>query len=241
MVARGIGGRRDVTTDNLTDDERRLFARVSRRIIPFMVLLYTVSFLDRVIVGFAALTMNHDLGFSPQVFGFGAGIFFFGYFIFEVPSNLALQKVGARLWMCRIMVSWGLLSMATAFVKGAASFYALRFFLGAAEAGLYPGMILYMTYWFPQSARARFIAFFLAAVPLALVFPMKRQWVAVAAGAAFVLAMDQALIFAEVSTQRGLSSAWLAVWGAFAAFSLIAAGLAAATGVRFSRAHADRR
>jgi ACS family tartrate transporter-like MFS transporter len=147
----------------------RIFARAAWRLIPVMMLMYVVNFLDRANIGFAALTMNRDLGFSPEVFGFGAGIFFFGYFIFEVPSNLALQKVGARLWMCRIMVSWGLLSMATAFVKGAASFYVLRFFLGAAEAGLYPGMILYMTYWFPQSARARFIALFLAAVPLASV------------------------------------------------------------------------
>jgi ACS family tartrate transporter-like MFS transporter len=147
----------------------RIFARAAWRLIPVMMLMYVVNFLDRSNIGFAALTMNKDLGFSPEVFGFGAGIFFFGYFIFEVPSNLALQKIGARVWMCRIMVTWGLLSMATAFVKGALSFYVLRFFLGAAEAGLYPGMILYMTYWFPQSARARFIALFLAAVPLASV------------------------------------------------------------------------
>ena len=131
-----------------------------------MILMYVASFLDRVNIGFAALQMNQDLGFSPQVYGFGAGIFFWGYFLFEVPSNLMLEKVGARLWMCRIMVTWGLLSMATAFVTGPVSFFAVRFLLGAAEAGLYPGMILYMTYWFPQATRARFIALFLAAVPL---------------------------------------------------------------------------
>ena len=132
-----------------------------------MALMYVVSFLDRVNIGFAALTMNRDLGFSPQAYGFAAGIFFLGYFLFEVPSNLALQKVGARLWMCRICVTWGLLSMLTAFVHEPVSFCILRFLLGAAEAGLYPGMVLYMTYWFPASTRARFIALFLAGVPLA--------------------------------------------------------------------------
>ena len=144
-----------------------ILARAAWRLIPVMGLMYVVSFLDRVNIGFAALTMNRDLGFSPEIYGFGAGIFFFGYFLFEVPSNLMLEKVGARLWMCRIMVTWGILSMATAFVTGPTSFYAIRFLLGAAEAGLYPGMILYMTYWFPQATRGRFIAIFLAAVPLA--------------------------------------------------------------------------
>jgi ACS family tartrate transporter-like MFS transporter len=146
-----------------------ILSRAAWRLIPIMCLMYVASFLDRVNIGFAALTMNHDLGFSPSVFGIGAGIFFFGYFFFEIPSNLMLEKVGARLWMCRIMVSWGLVSMATAFVQGPSSFYILRFLLGLAEAGLYPGMILYMTYWFPAATRARFIALFLAAVPAASV------------------------------------------------------------------------
>jgi ACS family tartrate transporter-like MFS transporter len=135
-----------------------------------MMLMYVVSYLDRTNISFARLTMGADIpGFTPQVYGFGAGIFFWGYFLFEVPSNLILDKVGARVWMCRIMVTWGLLSMATAFVTGPTSFYVVRFLLGAAEAGLYPGMILYMTYWFPQATRGRFIALFLAAVPLASV------------------------------------------------------------------------
>jgi ACS family tartrate transporter-like MFS transporter len=151
------------------DPVEAVLAKAARRLIPVMCLMYVASFLDRVNVGFAALTMNRDLGFSPETYGLGAGIFFFGYFIFEVPSNLMLEKVGARAWMCRIMVSWGLLSMACAFVQGPRSFYVLRFLLGAAEAGLYPGMILYMTYWFPQATRARFIALFLAAVPAASV------------------------------------------------------------------------
>lgn len=143
-----------------------ILRKAAWRLIPLMMLMYVASFLDRVNIGFAALQMNEDLGFSAQIYGLGAGIFFWGYFLFEVPSNLMLEKVGARIWMCRIMVTWGLLSMATAFVTGPASFFAIRFLLGAAEAGLYPGMILYMTYWFPQATRARFIALFLAAVPL---------------------------------------------------------------------------
>ena len=150
-------------------DADAILRKAAWRLIPVMCLMYVVSFLDRSNVGFAALAMNRDLGFSPEIFGFGSGIFFFGYFFFEVPSNLALEKVGARVWMCRIMVTWGLLSMAGAFVRGPISFYALRFLLGAAEAGLYPGMILYMTYWFPQATRARFISLFLAAVPAASV------------------------------------------------------------------------
>ncbi|MDB5739218.1 MAG: transporter [Alphaproteobacteria bacterium] len=154
-------------TNHIASD--RILARAAWRLIPFMALMYVVSFLDRVNISFAALTMNQDLGFSQKAFGFGAGIFFWGYFLFEVPSNLMLQKVGARLWMCRICVTWGLLSMLTAFVRDPVTFSIARFLLGAAEAGLYPGMVLYMTYWFPASTRARFIALFLAGVPLSVV------------------------------------------------------------------------
>jgi ACS family tartrate transporter-like MFS transporter len=158
-------------TQTIVTDARadRVLARAARRLIPVMALMYVASFLDRVNVGFAILTMKQDLGFTPEIFGLGAGIFFWGYFLFEIPSNLMLEKFGARMWMCRIMVTWGLISMATAFVQGPTSFYILRFLLGLAEAGLYPGMILYMTYWFPQATRARFIALFLAAVPAASV------------------------------------------------------------------------
>ena len=150
-------------------DSDAIFHKAAVRLIPVMALMYVVSYLDRSNIGFAALTMNRELGFAPDVFGLGSGIFFIGYFLFEVPSNLMLEKVGARAWMCRIMVTWGALSMACAFIAGPVSFYVLRFFLGAAEAGLYPGMILYMTYWFPQATRGRFIALFLAAVPMASV------------------------------------------------------------------------
>jgi ACS family tartrate transporter-like MFS transporter len=146
-----------------------ILRRAAWRLIPFMCLMYVASFLDRVNIGFAALQMNAQLGLTPQIYGIAAGMFFWGYFLFEVPSNLMLEKVGARLWMCRICVTWGLLSMATAFVQGATSFYVLRFLLGAAEAGLYPGMVLYMTYWFPASSRGRFLALFLAGVPLSVV------------------------------------------------------------------------
>jgi len=145
----------------------RAYPKVVRRLIPFMMLLYLVSFLDRVNVGFAALTMNRELGFTPEIYGWGAGIFFLGYFLFEVPSNLVLEKVGARLWICRIMVTWGLISAAMALVGGPTSFFILRFLLGAAEAGFLPGMILYLGYWFPLAMRARYVALFMAAVPLA--------------------------------------------------------------------------
>jgi ACS family tartrate transporter-like MFS transporter len=146
-----------------------VFGRAAWRLIPFLMLLYVVSFLDRVNVGFAALTMNADLNFSAELYGFGAGMFFWGYFLFEVPSNLIMEKLGARLWICRIMVSWGIISMAMAAVTGPTAFVALRFLLGVAEAGFFPGILLYLTYWFPSAMRARFIALFLAGVPLASV------------------------------------------------------------------------
>jgi ACS family tartrate transporter-like MFS transporter len=149
--------------------ETRTLRKVTLRIVPFVMLLYFIAFIDRVNIGFAALTMNKDLGFSPTVFGFGAGIFFLGYFLFEVPSNLVLDKVGARIWIARVMVTWGLISGAMAFVQGPNSFYALRFLLGAAEAGFFPGIILYLSYWFPARQRAAVTAIFMAAAPLSTV------------------------------------------------------------------------
>jgi Major Facilitator Superfamily len=145
--------------------------KVGRRLIPFLILCYAVNFLDRVNVGFAALAMNEDLGFTPEIFGFGAGIFFVGYILFEVPSNLALHKFGARIWIARIMISWGLVATAMGFITGATSFYALRFLLGVAEAGFFPGIILYLnlTYWFPKAERARIVSLFMTAVPIATV------------------------------------------------------------------------
>jgi ACS family tartrate transporter-like MFS transporter len=141
--------------------------KVSRRLIPFMFVLYVVAYLDRINVGFAALQMQADLGFDARVYGLGAGIFFLGYFAFEIPSNLILARVGARVWIARIMVSWGLASMAMAAVVGERSFYLLRLLLGIAEAGFFPGMILYLTYWFPAAVRARAIARFMTATAIA--------------------------------------------------------------------------
>jgi ACS family tartrate transporter-like MFS transporter len=149
--------------------ETRVLRRTTLRIVPFVMLLYFIAFVDRVNIGFAALTMNKDLGFSPTVFGVGAGIFFLGYFLFEVPSNLILHKVGARIWIARVMITWGLISGAMAFVQGATSFYVLRFLLGAAEAGFFPGIILYLSYWFPARQRAAVTAVFMAAAPLSTV------------------------------------------------------------------------
>jgi ACS family tartrate transporter-like MFS transporter len=148
------------------DPSATALARVSRRLIPFLLLLYILNFLDRVNVGFAALEMNRDLGFGPEVYGFGAGVFFFGYCLFEVPSNLVLYRTGARLWIARIMVTWGLAASAMMLVHTPGSFYALRFLLGVAEAGFFPGIIFYLTYWYPAPERARAYATFLAAIPV---------------------------------------------------------------------------
>jgi ACS family tartrate transporter-like MFS transporter len=149
--------------------ETRTLRKVTLRIVPFVMLLYFVAFIDRVNIGFAALTMNKDIGLTSSVFGFGAGIFFWGYFLFEVPSNLALDRFGARIWIARVMISWGLVSGMMAFVNGPISFYALRFLLGAAEAGFFPGIILYLSYWFPARQRAAVTALFMAAAPLSTV------------------------------------------------------------------------
>ena len=146
---------------------RATLAKVTLRLIPFMFLLYIVAFLDRVNVGFAALQMNEDLGFSDAVYGFGAGIFFIGYFIFEIPSNLIMERVGARVWMARIMITWGIISAAMLFTSSPITFYILRFLLGVAEAGFFPGMILYLTYWFPARERAKAVALFMTAIPIA--------------------------------------------------------------------------
>src|SRR5260370_14350618 len=149
--------------------ERRVLRKITLRIVPFVMLLYFIAFIARVNIGFAALTMNKDLGFSPPVFGFGAGIFFRGYFLFEVPSTLVLDRVGAGIWIARVMITWGLISGAMAFVQGPNSFYTLRFLLGAAEAGFFPGIILYLSYWFPARQRAAVTAIFMAAAPLSTV------------------------------------------------------------------------
>ena len=149
--------------------EERTIAKVSARLVPFLIVCFFVAYLDRVNVSFAALTMNADLGLSASAFGFGAGIFFLAYFLFEVPSNLLLERVGARTWIARIMFTWGLLSGGMAFVVGEKSFYAVRVLLGAAEAGFFPGVIFFLTLWFPAVYRARIVGYFMAAIPLSTV------------------------------------------------------------------------
>jgi ACS family tartrate transporter-like MFS transporter len=148
-------------------EQERVFAKCAWRLIPFMMLLYVCNFLDRVNVGFAALEMNRDLAIGAEAFGMVGGIFFLGYFFFEVPSNVILEKVGARLWIFRIMLTWGVVSMATAFVQGVQSLSVLRFLLGVAEAGFFPGIIFYLGMWFPAAMRARYVGLFLCAISLA--------------------------------------------------------------------------
>src|SRR5438445_8289725 len=158
--------------------EIRTLAKVSKRLVPFLIVCYFVAYLDRVNVSFAALTMNQDLGLSQTAFGFGAGIFFIAYFIFEVPSNLLLERFGARKWIARIMLSWGILSGLMALIPFIArstglgnenSFYLVRVLLGIAEAGFFPGIIFYLTLSFPAEYRARIVGYFMAAIPLSTV------------------------------------------------------------------------
>jgi len=155
---------RDETVDDL---RRRVHRKIFWRLIPFLMVCYAVAYLDRVNVGFAKLGMSADLGLSEGVYGLGAGIFFVGYFIFEVPSNALLHKLGARTWITRIMLTWAVISGACAFISGPTSFYVARFMLGIAEAGFFPGIILYLTYWFPAARRGKIIAIFMIAIPLA--------------------------------------------------------------------------
>jgi ACS family tartrate transporter-like MFS transporter len=151
-------------------EQEQVFAKCARRLIPFLMVLYFVNYLDRVNVGFAALTMNRDLGFSPSVYGLAASIFFVSYAIFQIPATVFLERVGARRAVALIMAAWGLVSAGTAFVTEPTGFYAARFLLGAAEAAFFPGMILYLTFWFPSEYRARFTAIFMAAIPLSSTF-----------------------------------------------------------------------
>jgi MFS transporter, ACS family, tartrate transporter len=147
--------------------ERATMRRMYLRLVPFCFLLYILCYVDRINVSFAALTMNRDLGLSAYVYGMAAGAFFWGYCLLEVPSNIILEKVGARLWIARIMISWGLLSACTAFVTGPTSFFVVRVLIGAAEAGLFPGLLLYFHRWFPQRHRGRVVGWFLTGLPLA--------------------------------------------------------------------------
>ncbi len=146
--------------------EARTVRKVQIRILPYLFLLYVISYLDRVNIGFAALTMNKEMAITSQQFGLLVGIFFFGYFLFEIPSNLLLHKIGARVWIARILISWGIVAMLTGFVQNLSQLYVARFLLGLAEAGYFPGIVLYLTYWFRQREQAQAIALFLAGLPV---------------------------------------------------------------------------
>ena len=155
--------------DRTAESGRQVIGRVTRRLIPFAFLCYVVAYLDRVNVGFAASVMQRDLGFTNTEYGVGAGLFFLGYCLFEVPSNLILERVGARRWIARIMIGWGIVAMGMMFVRDATSFYAARVILGIAEAGFFPGIVLYLTYWIPAADRARTNALFMMAAPVSII------------------------------------------------------------------------
>ena len=154
---------------SLDEQGRATIGRVVRRLVPFMFLCYVVAYIDRVNIGFAAPELQRDLGLSDAAFGLGGGLFFLGYCLFEIPSNLILERIGARVWIARIMIGWGLVSMAMMFVVGQWSFYAMRILLGVAEAGFFPGMVLYLTYWVPAAERAKTGALFMTAAPVAVI------------------------------------------------------------------------
>jgi len=147
--------------------QRSAMRKVYMRLLPFAIICYILAYIDRINVSFAGLTMRGDLGLSAGDFGFAVGMFFWGYFIFEVPSNVVLQKIGARIWIARIMITWGIFAGLTAMVTGLTSFSIVRFLLGVAEAGFFPGIILYFTYWFPRNHHARIVSGFLVGLPVA--------------------------------------------------------------------------
>jgi MFS transporter, ACS family, tartrate transporter len=211
-------------TPGLTAEEQRAaIARVTRRLVSFAFVCYVVAYIDRVNIGFAATALQRDLHLSDTAFGIGGGLFFIGYCLFEIPSNLLLERVGARRWMARIMIGWGLVSMATLVVTSAAAFYAARVLLGIAEAGFFPGMVLYLTYWIPASDRARTGALFMMAAPVSFIIgaPVSDallrldgrfglagwQWLFIAEGLPAVILGVAAL---RVLTDRPEQAAWLA-------------------------------
>jgi MFS transporter, ACS family, tartrate transporter len=192
------------------DRSEAVLRKVAWRLLPFLFGLYILAYLDRVNVGFAAAALKRELHLSDQAYGFGAGVFFFGYALFEVPSNLILARVGARVWIARIMIVWGILSAATMFARGPYSFYAIRFLLGLAEAGFFPGIILYLTYWFPESWRSRAVARFMTATALAGVIGAPVSTAALTLDGAAGLAGWQWLFLVE-----GIPSILAGVWVVF--------------------------
>ena len=148
--------------------ELRLIRRITLKLIPFLILLYLIAYVDRSAVGFAKLHMGADLGIGDAAYGLGAGLFFIGYFLLEIPSNLMLERFGARRWFARIMVTWGAITIGMAFVQGPHSFYVMRFLLGAAEAGFFPGVLYYITQWFPVRHRGKILGLFILSQPIAM-------------------------------------------------------------------------
>jgi MFS family permease len=191
--------------------ERRVFARIGWRLMPVLILSYILNYLDRTNISFAALTMNDAIGLTPRQFGWGAGVFFAGYCFLELPSNMVLYRVGARIWISRIMISWGLVSAATSLATGPVSFYLLRFLLGAAEAGFFPGVAFYLSGWFPSEHRTRIIAWFMVAIPISAVIGGPVSGALLALDGAFGLAGWQWLFIAEgiPAVLVGLAILWL--------------------------------
>ena len=199
-------------TRTQTEGER-VISKAMWRLIPFIFVCYVVSYLDRINVGFAALTMNQDLGLTATQFGWGAGLFFLGYFSFEIPSNLLMQRFGARIWIARIMITWGLISMATAFVVGPKSFALARFLLGLAEAGFTPGIYLYFTSWFPGESRAKATAAFLVGIPIANIIGSPISGAIMQMGGVWGMKSWQALLVLEALPAVVLGIACLFVLG----------------------------
>ena len=182
--------------------EQRTMRKVYLRLLPFAMIVYFFCYLDRINVGFAALTMNKAIGLTAAAYGVSAGAFYLGYCLFEVPSNIVLDKVGARLWIARIMVTWGLASAATAFIVGPNSFLLVRFLLGMAEAGLFPGIVLLFTYWFPDHHRARIVSSFTLALPVSVALGAPISTAVTAVAPAFAHASENAPWFAKQSSTR---------------------------------------
>lgn len=156
--------------DQLKEIEKRAKTRITKRLMPFLILLFIMAYIDRVNVGYANLEMSKELGFNPEVFGFGAGIFFFGYFLLEIPGSLIVEKWSARKWLARIIISWGFLAILMGFIHNTTHFYLVRFLLGLAEAGFFPGIIVYLSHWFRYQDRAKAVAMFMTALPFANIF-----------------------------------------------------------------------
>lgn len=231
-----------------TFDQQRVIARVTRRLIGFAFVCYVVAYIDRVNIGFAASALQRDLHLSDTAYGIGGGLFFLGYCLFEIPSNLLLERIGARIWIARIMIVWGLVSMATMFVTSVTTFYAARIVLGVAEAGFFPGMVLYLTYWIPAAERARTGALFMMAAPIAIIVgaPASEavlslhqraglagwQWLFLLEGAPAVLLGVLAL---RILTDRPEQARWLDAPGR----DWLAAKMAAERAVRQQHGHAS--